>query len=242
MPLRDHFHEPLKPRRRWASLHSNWANAILRNLDGRLPPRYFVETTAHLGTLVEADVATFEEGAESARADDTGNGVATAVWAPPRPVQTVSVEFPAQDVFELRVYDEASDTRLVAAVELVSPSNKDRPDSRRTFIGKCAGYLQQQVSVILVDVVTERHSNLHEELMDFLGHPQPSPWPEGTFLYAAAYRTAKPAEHWQLDLWPHALEVGGPLPTLPLWLARDLALPLELEATYEETCRYLRIP
>jgi hypothetical protein len=29
---------------------------------------------------------------------------------------------------------------------------------------------------------------------------------------------------------------------LPLWLADNLAVPLELEARYEETCRILRIP
>ena len=28
----------------------------------------------------------------------------------------------------------------------------------------------------------------------------------------------------------------------PVWLADDLAVPLELETTYEETCRVLRIP
>jgi hypothetical protein len=32
-----------------------------------------------------------------------------------------------------------------------------------------------------------------------------------------------------------------PLPTLPLWLADDLAVPLELEASDEVTCRVLRI-
>jgi len=31
------------------------------------------------------------------------------------------------------------------------------------------------------------------------------------------------------------------LPTLPLWLASNLAVPLELEQTYEETCQVLRI-
>jgi hypothetical protein len=42
--------------------------------------------------------------------------------------------------------------------------------------------------------------------------------------------------------WAHALAVGQALPTLPLWLADNLAVPLELEASYEETCRILRIP
>ena len=31
--------------------------------------------------------------------------------------------------------------------------------------------------------------------------------------------------------------VGRPLPTLPCWLADDLAVPLELEESYEETGR-----
>jgi hypothetical protein len=38
------------------------------------------------------------------------------------------------------------------------------------------------------------------------------------------------------------LAIGQPLPTLPLWLADDRSVPLELEASYEETCRILRIP
>jgi hypothetical protein len=31
------------------------------------------------------------------------------------------------------------------------------------------------------------------------------------------------------------LTIGQPLPTLPLWLADDFAVPLELEASYEES-------
>ena len=41
--------------------------------------------------------------------------------------------------------------------------------------------------------------------------------------------------------WAHALAVGRPLPTLPLWLTDKLAVPLELEVTYEEACRVLRL-
>ena len=36
-------------------------------------------------------------------------------------------------------------------------------------------------------------------------------------------------------------EIGSPLPTLPLWLTESLYVPLELETTYENTCRGLRI-
>ena len=49
--------------------------------------------------------------------------------------------------YEVRVYDAERDRRLVAAVEIVSPANKDRPESRRAFVSKCVTLLRQRVSV-----------------------------------------------------------------------------------------------
>jgi hypothetical protein len=37
------------------------------------------------------------------------------------------------------------------------------------------------------------------------------------------------------------LTVGKSLPTIPLWLAGNFSVALDLEATYEETCQVLRI-
>jgi hypothetical protein len=41
--------------------------------------------------------------------------------------------------------------------------------------------------------------------------------------------------------WAHALAVRQPLPVLPSWIPENFAVPLELEATYEEPCRILRV-
>jgi phenylacetate-coenzyme A ligase PaaK-like adenylate-forming protein len=71
--------------------------------------------------------------------------------------------------YEVRVYDTERNQRLVAAVELVSPANKDRPEHRQTFVAKCAALLQNQVSVTIVDVVTVRAFNLYGELLDLIG-------------------------------------------------------------------------
>ena len=57
---------------------------------------------------------------------------------------------------------------LAAAIELVSPSNRDRPEARRAFVAKCASYLQRGAGLVIVDVVTDRLANLHEELSAFL--------------------------------------------------------------------------
>jgi len=44
-----------------------------------------------------------------------------------------------------------------------------------------------------------------------------------------------------MDNWYHPLAVGQHLPTLPIWLKENWAISLDLESTYEETCRTLRI-
>ena len=145
------------------------------------------------------------------------------------------------EIEEVRVFDAKRGCRLVAAVEIVSPANKDRPESRRAFIVKCAALLQQRVSVAIVDLVTTRKFNLYGDLIGLISQSDPSLTPEPPPLYAAACRATKQDNAWRLETWTHALALGQPLPTLPLWLADDLAVPLALEDSYEETCRVLRI-
>jgi hypothetical protein len=130
----------------------------------------------------------------------------------------------------------------VAAVEIVSPANKDRPEHRRAFVAKCAGLLRERVSVVIVDVVTARTPNLYVELLDLIGQSDPSFHPEPPLLYAAPCRLTKRDKEWLLETWAQPLSLGRPLPRVPLWLADDLAVPLELEESYEQSCSILNIP
>lgn len=247
MPLRDHFHPPLSKQRSWEELHGGWPMMLAAALSRKLPPGYVVGPRVHLGPYFEIDVATFdgEEATGPASAGGEEGGVATAVWAPPRPTLEVATDLPDQDEYEVRVYDTERDRRLVAAVEIVSPGNKDRSESRRVFVAKCDALLRQDVSVAIVDVVTIRPFNLYAELLAFIGKSDPALVPAPPLLYATACRWRRAADsprpHAHLQTWAYPLAVGQPLPTLPLWLADNLAVPLELEASYEETCRVLRI-
>jgi hypothetical protein len=141
----------------------------------------------------------------------------------------------------VRVYDTRRSRRLVAAVEIASPANKDRPEHRRAFVAKCAALLQEQVSVVIVDLVTVRHFNLYSDLLELMGQSDPSLQPAPPAIYAAACRTTRQNHQWLVETWQHPLALGQSLPTLPLWLADNLAVPLELESTYEETCCILRL-
>jgi hypothetical protein len=62
-----------------------------------------------------------------------------------------------------------------------------------------------------------------------------------TPLYASACRVTRRNDDWLLECWSEPLTLGQPLPTMPLWLADNLAVPLELESSYEESCRILDI-
>ncbi len=246
MPLRDHFRPPLDDEASCEGFHGQWPAMIVVDLAKKLPPAYVAAPRVHLGAFVEIDVASYERdapGLTSWSADEhNGGSTATAVWSPPQATLAVAADLPAQDEYEVRVYDTRRGRRLVAAVEIVSPANKDRPEHRRAFVAKCAALLQEQVSVVIVDLVTVRHFNLYADLLELMGQTDPSLQPDPPAIYAAACRTTRQSHQWLVETWLHRLALDQSLPTLPLWLADDLAIPLELEVSYEETRRILRLP
>jgi len=235
VPLRDHFHSPLDDRRSWDEFHGGWPAVIVQRFRPLLPEGYIVGPNIARGSRVEIDAGTFE--------DDEVLPEAPASWAPPEPSVAVTIE-PPGDTYEVRIYDLRRARQLVAAVEIVSPSNKDRPSSREKFVGKCVAMLQAGVSVSVVDVVTDRHANLYAEVMARFGAADPSPGADAAGIYAATCRlhlSPSGQQRTRLRTWYHPLAVGKPLPTLPLWLSERLVLPLDLEASYEKACADLGI-
>lgn len=142
----------------------------------------------------------------------------------------------------MRIYDTQRERTLVAVIELVSPGNKDRPETRNAFVGKCAALLQKGVAVSIVDLVTARQFNLYAELMEFLGQSDSTLGAEPSAISAASCRWIRRGKRATLETWSHNLAVGQPLPTLPLWLTDVRVVPLDLEQCYEKTCEDLDIP
>jgi hypothetical protein len=240
MPLLDHFHPPLAPRQHWESSHVNWAGAIADALnESLLPAGYFAEEHAQLGPMVEIDVATFNEPGSS---PERSGGTATLpprTWAPPAPSIVVPAAF--TDAFEVLVFEGEGGARLVAVIELVSPANKDREAHRRAFAVKCASYLCRGIGLIVIDIVTSRRANLHDEIWRVLGHGDAFALPRETNLYGIAYRPiVRDGGSW-VEAWPTSLEIGRPLPVLPLALDAETVLPIDLEATYTVACHRRRL-
>jgi hypothetical protein len=244
MPLRDHFRPPTSKVASWEPLHGQWPAVIVQQLKKLLPPRYVAGPRIHAGARVEIDVATYEkdDATPSFGTSDGNGGVATVVWAPAAPSVAVETELPDDDEYEVQIYDAERQHTLVAAIELVSPANKDRPEKRNAFVGKCAALLRNGVAVSIVDLVTVRQFNLYAELMTFIGHPDRTLGPEPAAVYAASCRWVRKSERAVLETWSHPLILGQPLPTLPLWLTDTRYVPLDLERSYEQACEDLSIP
>ncbi len=142
---------------------------------------------------------------------------------------------------ETLVYREKAITDPLAAIAFVSPRNKDRREACRAFAAKWASYLQHGVGLVIIDVVTEQRTNLHNELIEYLDLPENCRFTKETPLYAASYRPSRQTADDNIEMWLNPLGVGEVLPTMPLSIRGELMVPLELEATYTEVLRDSRL-
>jgi len=237
MPLRDHFHAPVADLASWEELHGAWPGVMAFRLNAILPSGFRSGVRVRVGGLVEVDVGTFEHEETAKRGREADEASPATALAPPTVL--LETDAPTPPEYEVFVYDERQGRRLVAAIELVSPRNKDRTESRDAFVSKCHAFLQQEVCVAIVDPVTDRSGNLYAELASRIGAKRPGV--ADVSIYAVSCRARGVGGRYRVEAWEHPLQVGAPLPTLPLWITESRDVPLELERTYEETCYGLRI-
>lgn len=239
MPLRDHFHPPISRTFAWEGFHGTWPGMLVGRVRGLLPPGYIAEPRARMGQYFELDIGTFEH--ENPRSGNPNGGTTTVSQTFMEPTVSADIDIGDQHEYEVLIYDVERGKTLVAAVEFVSPGNKDRAGHRRAFVAKCSALLQQNVSVAIVDVVTDRGGNLYAELLGELGVTDPTLGTQPPSLYAASCRTRSNKHRNRFDAWAYPVVLGQPLPTLPLWYAPDRAVTLDLEGSYEDTCHLLGV-
>src|SRR5439155_10539473 len=204
MPLRDHFRPPVWTRSSWEGFHGGWPMAMVQRLSPLLPKEFTAEPRVHLGSYYEIDVCAYEDDEPKTRefsSRENSGGVATATLAPPQPTFTVDADLAEQYEYEVLVYDQSRGRVLVAAVEIVSPANKDRPENRRAFVTKCAALLQQGVCVSIVDLVTTRNFNLYTDLLTLLNKSDPAFASNPPPVYAITCRCRKVGQTSRLESW-----------------------------------------
>ncbi|MGL6096544.1 MAG: DUF4058 family protein [Fimbriiglobus sp.] len=231
MPLHDWTDE-----RGWDSVHPIWMTYLIEWLRPRLPEGY----KAFIGGVPGLSVAT-----------DIGKpDVAVRQWGPAQPAgetapatavlepdQEFNVSFRLDPQLAVQIDFHG---QLIAAIELVSPRNKDREDSKETYTNRYMGYLRLGVHLLLVDVLPRpRRFSFADALTGLLGRdlpPLPAP-------FAATYRVGEviPVGNDMgsfLAVWRRPLRVGEPLPTLPLPLSVHHAVMVDLEETYRRATEH----
>jgi hypothetical protein len=231
MPLRTLYHPSEVEWKPWVGFNNGWACTILSRLNLEvLSQDYRASLDVHKPIFA---IPTFE-----AIPNHIVSEVTPDRGFPPSPVMSEPVEFLEPRATDLTVTYEPTH-QIVAVVAFAHPDFTESAAGRRAFAVKCARWLQRGTTVVAVNAWLP--ADLHREVVDLLRLPDPVAWRSPTELSAVVYRVVRLKEHDRLDVWPFPLTVGSELPTVPLWLAADLAVPLELELSYEAVCKSLRI-
>lgn len=210
----------------WEGVHHSWLTELLRWIKSRLPAGYrayigSVPTIAVGGPTEKPDVSVRQWPRELAPPAD---GAADSASEPDEEIAVATID-PSAAVYVER------EGRLTAALELISPRNKDRPASRATYVARYVGYLLEGVNLLLVDVHRRPLAfSFADEIARELQITQP-PLPAP---FAAGYRVGEPAATGGrlLAVWRRPLTAGDSLPTLPLPITVETAVPVDLEQTY----------
>lgn len=121
--------------------------------------------------------------------------------------------------------------RLVAAVELISPRNKDRPSARDQYAARYLNYLRGGIHLLIADVHRRPVGFSFPQLIAAALDPQlPAPAaPSG-----AAYRVGATAATGgrMLAAWQDPFVAGEPLPPAFLPLSLDAFVTIDLDGTY----------
>jgi hypothetical protein len=243
MPLRNHFSPEFAERMPWCAFHGMWPGKIVESIMNRLPKGFLAFPNLRFSTGFDIDITTwqdnsFEDGDHWATGDDSG-GVATLSATSLKPTLTVPADFIDIDEYQIQIYDDTQSRTLVATIELVSPSNKDRAKHREAFVNKCVNLLKEKVSVTIVDIITSHTANLARMVLEKVGRGSSNSCQSP--IYSTTFRTIERTMGLGLDVWDFPLVVGERWPTIPLCLDESRVIPIDLDDSYEATARVWRI-
>jgi hypothetical protein len=219
------------------AFHLSWISEIQLALNsGVLPPTYYAQAEQIAGPL-GPDVLTLQSEVASSNGSPAaggGGGLAVAT-APPKP--RLAGESEMLDYVAKRrtlVIRHASDDRIIALLEIVSPGNKSSKHALQTFVEKAAEALFRSYHLLIIDLFPPgpRDPNgIHGAIWGEISN-DPYVQPPALPLTLAAY-SAGPSKRAYIE--PTA--VGRELIDMPLFLEPEIYVNVPLEATYQAAYR-----
>ncbi len=210
--------------------HVAWIPEIRKVLnDGLLPEGYYALAEQHAGQTI-ADVLTLHAAPASGEPLPSfpATGGTAVAEAPPRVARHQTIELPFRTRRRTLAVRHVSGHRLVAMIEILSPGNKDGPQSTEEFADKVEAAVRAGVHVLLVDLFPPGPNDprgMHGLIWQILARSsEPYDLPADAPLTLASYVAGSLVEAYLEHLAP-----GSALPEMPLFLTprRYVNVPLE---------------
>jgi hypothetical protein len=220
------------------AFHNSWISELQRALNGgALPPSYYALAEQAAGDVIP-DVLTLQAADGTAPPEattaPTNNGGIAVAEAPPR----VALHAEASEAAILAsrrkqlVIRHASDDRIVALLEIVSPGNKHQRLAVDAFVDKAVAALWQGYHLLVLDLLPPTPiapRGMHAAIWaEFGGTYDPPP---GKPLALAAYVSSAPFRG-STECYVEPTAVGTPLIDMPLFLDPGHYVNVPLESTY----------
>jgi hypothetical protein len=210
--------------------HTTWVTHLAEGLKGILPRGYYALAEQHLGRK-QGDVLALHvsEPAIATPPPEPPEGGAVAVAeAPPRVNRTlVSSPQRARRTLTIR---HVSGHRIIALVEILSPSNKNSAESVSEFAQKAVAALHSGIHLVLVDLLPPSNydpQGMHAVIWKRL-EPEEYLLPPNSRLTLASYAAGS-----SITAYIEHLAVDEPLKDMPLFLTSARYVNLPLIAAYE---------
>jgi hypothetical protein len=211
--------------------HLEWIGDLSRKLnDGLLPPNYYA-LAEQLAGGPGPDVLTLQTPqGDAASSSDPGVGIALAS-TPPRVRYRLRAE---PDLYAARarsvVIRHASDHRVIAMLEIVSPGNKNSRQGMRDFRDKALKIIHAGIHLVIVDLFPPGprdpegiHKVIWDEIVD-----NDYALPSDRKLTLVSYISSPFPE-----AFIEPVQVGAPLIDMPLFLTAESYIAVPLEASYQ---------
>lgn len=213
--------------------HAYFIADIGRALAPELPEGFSVTVEQHLGKLATADLlALHASDPAAAWPPRQVSGRGAVAFAEKEPAVTRRVLLQPQPIRSGKTLTvrHASNDRIVALIEVISPGNKTK-DGVRVFVSKTVSAIEAGIHILVVDVLPPGKydpQGLHGKISRQLTGKGEGP-PADTPITFASYRAEWPVPVAYL----RHLAPGGPVPDMPLALTPDYYVTVPLGLAYE---------
>lgn len=215
------------------AFHLAWIGEMQKALNGGvLPNGYYAMAEQHAGDLIPDVLALHASDADAGPLPEPKGGVATVTKTRPKVDSRLTASASPKGKRRTITVRHVSGHRVVALIEIVSPANKDRKAHVTAFVNKLVSALELGIHVLLIDLFPPgKHDpdGMHGALWDRFDPDEDAALPEDRPFTVAAYTGGHPAK-----AYVSFVAIGDALPAVPLFLAPEKYVDLELEPGYTE--------